>query len=210
MREACKEPRCSVCSTSVLRCSITHTGSGERTGPHGSHPLPPKRCLHLLSQQLSLHPRVARDKQPQIPFFEAVAETKWHLGDHAHTSSFPETSCASANAVASLSITHACEQPDLCSLNFLEEEQRRPGSRCPWMCLPTGPPRLPAPTGSSQPTFPPARTAPKRWMRRSRSTEGKRSASCRLSGRGRGQDKVSKLAGLWVQGPHKRWVPWGG
>lgn len=151
MREACKEPRCSVCSTSVLHCSITHTGSGERTGPHGSHLPPPKRYLHLLSQQLPLHPRAARDKQPQIPFFEAVDETKWHLGDHAHTSSFPETSCASANAVASLSITHAPEQPDLCSLNFLEEEQRRPGPRCPWMCLPTGPPRPPAPTGSSQP-----------------------------------------------------------
>ena len=77
-------------------------------------------------------------------------------------------------------------------------QQRDPKTATPW------------PTGSSQPTFPPARTAPKRWMRRSRSTEGKRSASCRLSGRGRGQDKVSKLAGLWVQGPHKRWVPWGG
>lgn len=77
-------------------------------------------------------------------------------------------------------------------------QQRDPETATPW------------PTGSSQPTFPPARTAPKRCMRRSRSTEGKRSASCRLSGRGLGQDKVSKLAGLWVQGPYKRWVPWDG
>lgn len=123
MREACKEPRCTVCSTSILR-SITHTGSGERTGPHGSHPPPPERYLHLLSQQLPLHFRAARDKQSQIPFFEAVDETKWYPGDHAHTSSFPETSCASVNAAASLSITQSPEQPDLCSPNFLEEEKK--------------------------------------------------------------------------------------
>ena len=151
MREAWKEPRCTVCSTSVLLHSIIHTGGGERTGPHGSHPPPPKRYLHLLSQQLPLHLRAARDKQPQIPFFEAVDETKWYSGDHAHTSSFPETSCTGANAAASLSITHLPEQPDLCSLNFLEEEQRRPGPRCPWMCFPTGSPRPPALAGSSQP-----------------------------------------------------------
>ena len=52
-------------------------------------------------------------------------------------------------------------------------QQRDPETATPW------------PTGSSQPTFPPARTAPKRCMRRSRSTEGKRSASCRLSGKTR-------------------------
>lgn len=142
MREAWKEPRCTVCSTSVLLHSITHTGGGERTGPHGSHPPPPERYLHLLSQQLPLHFRAARDKQPQIPFFEAVDETKWYPGDHAHTSSFPETSCTGVNAAASLSITHSPEQPDLCSLNFLEEEQRSPGPRSPWMCFPTGSPRL--------------------------------------------------------------------
>lgn len=42
---------------------------------------------------------------------------------------------------------------------------------------------------------------------RSRSTEGRRSASCRLSGRGRAKTRSASLQGLWVQGPHKRWVP---